>query len=47
MNYGYQRYKEQAVNTMTKSEMLQLLYNEMLKRLTRAGMAIDEKNDEI
>lgn len=47
MNYGYQRYKEQAVNTMTKSEMLQLLYNETLKRLTRAEMAIDEKDDEI
>lgn len=48
MNYsGYQHYKQQSVSTMTKSEMLQLLYQEMLKRLTRAEMAIDENNEEI
>lgn len=41
---GYQAYKEQSVNTMTKGEMLLLLYDEMLKRLSRADMALDKKD---
>lgn len=41
---GYQAYKEQSVNTMTKGEMLILLYDEMLKRLARAEFSL-EKND--
>lgn len=42
---GYQHYKEQSVNTMTRGEMLLLLYDELLKRLTRAELALDQKND--
>lgn len=41
---GYQTYKEQSVNTMTKGEMLILLYDEMLKRLTRAEFALEKKD---
>lgn len=41
---GYQTYKEQSVNTMTKEEMLLLLYDEMGKRLARAGLALDKKD---
>lgn len=36
MNYGYQQYKTQSVETMTKGEMLILLYDEINKRLIRA-----------
>ncbi|MBE6033225.1 flagellar export chaperone FliS [Aminipila sp.] len=36
MNYGYQHYKTQSVETMTKGEMLVLLYDEINKRLLRA-----------
>lgn len=36
MNYGYQQYKAQSVETMTKGEMLILLYDEINKRLLRA-----------
>ncbi len=36
MNYGYQQYKTQSVETMTKGEMLILLYDEINKRLLRA-----------
>lgn len=41
---GYQTYKEQSVNTMTKGEMLLLLYDEMLKRLSRAEIALEKKD---
>lgn len=41
---GYQTYKEQSVNTMTKGEMLILLYDEMGKRLARAGFALEKKD---
>ncbi len=44
---GYQQYKDQAVHTMTKSELLQLVYSELLKRLTRAEMAIDAEQMDI
>lgn len=37
---GYQHYKEQSVSTMTSGEMLLLLYDELLKRLTRAELAL-------
>ena len=33
---GFQQYKEQSVNTMTQSELLLLLYDELFKRLTQA-----------
>lgn len=37
---GYQHYKEQSVSTMTSGEMLLLLYDELLKRLLRAELAL-------
>jgi flagellar protein FliS len=42
--YGYQNYKTQAVNTMTPGEMLGLLYDELLKRLTRAQLSLEKKD---
>jgi len=33
---GYEQYKEQSITTMTKSEMLIFLYDEVIKRLTKA-----------
>lgn len=42
--YGYQHYKEQTVNTMTSGEMLNLLYDELLKRLTRAELALKKED---
>ncbi|MGO5053678.1 flagellar export chaperone FliS [Lachnospiraceae bacterium LCP25S3_G4] len=44
---GYQQYKEQSVNTMTKGEMLLLLYDELVKRLVRAQMALKQENYEV
>ena len=41
---GYQQYKMQSVNTMTSGEMLLLLYDELIKRLTRAQIALEEKD---
>jgi flagellar protein FliS len=43
-SYGYQHYKEQTINTMTPGEMLNLLYDELLKRLTRAELALEKKD---
>lgn len=37
---GYQHYKEQSVSTMTSGEMLLLLFDELLKRLLRAEIAL-------
>ena len=39
---GYEQYKMQSVNTMTRGEMLLLLYDELIKRLTRAQL--EDKN---
>lgn len=44
---GYQHYKEQTVNTMTQGEMLNLLYDELLKRLTRSELALENKDFEL
>lgn len=44
---GYQQYKQQSVMTMTSGEMLLLLYDELLKRLTRAEMSLDAGNNEV
>lgn len=44
LNRGYEQYKQQSVMTMTHSEMLLLLYDELLKRLTRAEIALDQKD---
>lgn len=41
---GYQQYKEQSVNTMTKGELLILLYDEAIKRLTKAEFALKVKD---
>lgn len=39
---GLQAYKDQTVNTMTQGELLVLLYDELVKRLTRASLALDK-----
>ena len=39
---GYQHYKEQSVSTMTQGELLLLLYDELVKRSIRAGLALDK-----
>lgn len=41
---GYQQYKGQAINTMTQGELLLLLYDELVKRLTRADLALDKED---
>lgn len=41
---GYQQYKAQSINTMTQGELLLLLYDELIKRLTQAELALDKKN---
>lgn len=46
-NRGYQAYKDQAVNavdTMTQEELLLKLYDELVKRLTRAELALDKED---
>ena len=40
---GYQQYKQQSISTMTNVEMLILLYDESIKRLTMAQFALDKK----
>lgn len=42
---GYQAYKQQAVSTMTRGEMLILLYDELSKRLSRAKFALENHED--
>lgn len=41
---GYQGYKEQGINDLTPGELLLLLYDELIKRLLRAGLALDKAN---
>ena len=41
---GYQGYKEQGINDMTPGELLLLLYDELVKRLVRAGLALEKKD---
>ena len=41
---GYQGYKEQGISDMTPGELLLLLYDELIKRLLRAGLALDKKD---
>ena len=41
---GYQQYKEQSINTMTQGEVLLLLYDELVKRATRAELALDKQD---
>lgn len=37
---GYQGYKEQGINEMSQGELLLLLYDELVKRLLRAELAL-------
>jgi flagellar protein FliS len=39
---GFLEYKENAVGTMTQGEQLLMLYDELVKRLTRAELALDK-----
>ena len=41
---GYEQYKTQSINTMTRGEMLLLLFDELLKRLGRAEIALGDEN---
>ena len=41
---GYQQYKQQSINSMTPGELLMLLYDELVKRSTRAGLALDKQD---
>jgi len=43
-NRGFQHYKEQSINTMTQSELLLLLYDELVKRLMRCDLALGNGN---
>ena len=45
--HGYQQYKAQSINTMTPGELLMLLYDELIKRLTRAEIALKNQNYEV
>ena len=44
---GFQQYKEQSVDTMTQSELLLTLYDELVKRLTRAELAMEKKEYDV
>ena len=39
---GYQGYKEQGINDLSQGELLLLLYDELVKRLVRAGLALNK-----
>lgn len=41
---GYQGYKEQGINEMSPGELLLLLYDELMKRLLRAGLALGKED---
>lgn len=41
---GFQQYKEQSINTMTPGELLLLLYDELVKRITRAELALEKED---
>ena len=42
---GYQQYKNQAVSTMTQGEMLLLLFDELVNRITRAELALKDQDN--
>ena len=44
---GLQRYKKDAIDTMTQGELLLLLYDELVKRLTRAELALNKEDYEL
>lgn len=41
---GFQHYKEQSVSTMTQAELLLLLYDELVKRIMRAELALEKQD---
>ena len=41
---GYQGYQKQGINEMSQGELLLLLYDELVKRLFRAGLALDKQD---
>lgn len=41
---GYQRYREDTLNTMTPGELLLLVYDELVKRLTQAELALGKED---
>ena len=43
---GYQRYREESLNTMTQGELLLLLYDELVKRLRQADLEMGTQNYE-
>ena len=45
--HGYQQYKAQSINTMTPGELLMLLYDELIKRLARAEIALKNQHYEV
>lgn len=44
---GYRHYKEQSISTMTQGELLLLLYDELIKRLTQAEIALKQEKYEL
>lgn len=43
-NNPIQHYKEQSISTMTPSELLLLLYDELVKNLMRCDLALDKQD---
>ena len=41
---GYNRYKEKIIYSMSPAEQLLLLFDETIRRLTRAEISLEEKN---
>ena len=41
---GYQRYREDSLSTMTQGELLLLLYDELVKRLTLAELELSKEH---
>ena len=41
---GYQRYREESLSTMTQGELLLLLYDELVKRLTLAELELSKEH---
>lgn len=39
-----QQYRDQSINTMTQGELLLLLFDELVKRLVRAELALDKED---
>lgn len=41
---GYHQYKEQSIHSMTPGELLNLLFDELVKRTIRAELALNQEN---